>query len=141
MLHCPLLMFTCQALSSSQPAKSRAFISINIHRCIQSKSRYSQKGSLFFDRDYFPSKSLLQVLAQRLTRTSPSQASDQDCSSPSPMHLDGGQVDFGSSINVPFVNVQLHAPSDALSSSTGCTCLTPIGLPRPGHIVASSIPE
>ena len=55
---------------------------------------FSGKGSSFFHRDFFPSKSILHVLAKRLTRTSPSRTRDRDCSSLSPMHLDGGQVDF-----------------------------------------------
>ena len=54
---------------------------------IPSELKYSDKGSRFFDRDDDPSNSLLHVLAQRFTRTSPSRASDEDCSSPSPMYL------------------------------------------------------
>ena len=79
-----------------------------------SELNYCHKGSRFFDRDHDPSKSLLHLFAQRLTRTSPSRAGDQDCSSPAPMHLDGGQVDFRS-----HVDVQSFAPSDALSNFTG----------------------
>ena len=40
-------------------------------RWILSESNYSDEGSRFFDRDHDPSKSLLQVLAQRLPRFSP----------------------------------------------------------------------
>ena len=63
-------------------------------RWIPSELNCSDEGSRFFDRVCDPSKSLLHFLAQRLTRTSPARTSDQDCSSPSPMHLYGGQVDF-----------------------------------------------
>ena len=49
----------------------------------------------------------------------PSLASEEDRSSPSPIHLDGGQVDCRSHIRVPSVGVQSHAPSDDLSISRG----------------------
>ena len=75
-------------------------------RWIPSELHYFDQGSRFFVRDYDWSKSLLHVLAQGLTRTSPSRASDQSCSSPSPMYLDGGQVDFRSHIHVLLVSVQ-----------------------------------
>ena len=39
----------------------------------RSELNYSDKGSCFFNRDYDPSKSLLHVLAQRSTRSSPAQ--------------------------------------------------------------------
>ena len=79
----------------------------------------SDEESRFFDCDYDPSKSLLHVLAQRLTSTSPSRTSGQDCSSHSPMHQDGGQDDFRSHIHVPIACVQSHAASDSLSTFTG----------------------
>ena len=88
-------------------------------RWIPSELHYSNKGSRFFDRDYDPSKSLLRVLAQRLTRSSPAWTSDQDCSSPSLMHLDVGKVDFTYHVHVPVESVQSYAPSDELSTCTG----------------------
>ena len=48
---------------------------------------FSDKKSRSFDRDHDPSKSLLHVLAQRLTRSSPERTCDQDCLSPSRMML------------------------------------------------------
>ena len=48
-------------------------------RWIPSELNYSDKGSRFFNGDHDPSKSLLHVLAQRLTRSSPERTSDQDC--------------------------------------------------------------
>ena len=84
-----------------------------------SEFNYSDKGSRFFDRDYDPSKSLLHVLAQCLTRSSPARTSDQDCLSPSPMPLDVGKVDVTYCIHVPAVGVQSHVPSEDLSNCTG----------------------
>ena len=62
------------------------------------------EGSRFFDRDYDPSKSLLHVLAQRLSRTC-----DHDCLSPSLMHPVVGEVDLVSHVHVPAVIVWSHA--------------------------------
>ena len=87
---------------------------VSSFRWIPSETNYSDKGSRFFDRDYDPSKSLLRVHAQRLTRISLTRTYGQDCLSPSPMHLDGGQVDLRSHIHVPSVSVK----SDDLWSST-----------------------
>ena len=91
------------------------------------------------DRDYHPSKSLLHVLAQRLTRSSPARTNDQDCLSPSLMHLDVGEVDLASHIHVPAVSVQLHAPSDDLSKCTGHAAAVSHleGLPLLGGMIAS----
>ena len=98
-------------------------------RLMSSDLKISDKGSRFFDRDY----PFLHLLAQRLTRASPSRASDQGCSSPSPMHLDGGQVDFGSHTHVPSVNVQSHAPSVDLWSFMGsAAAVSSQGSPVPG---------
>ena len=87
-------------------------------RWIPSELNYSDEESRFFDRDYDSSKSLLHVLAQRITRSSPVRTSDQDCVFPSVMHLDVGEVDFTSHIHVPTVSVQSHVPSDVLSNCT-----------------------
>ena len=65
------------------------------------------------------SKSLLHVLAQRLTRSHPSRTSHQHSSSPSWMHLDVGEVDRTSHIHSPAVSVQSHAPSEDVSSCMG----------------------
>ena len=88
-------------------------------RWIPSELNHSDKGSRFFDRDYDPSKSPLHALAQRLARSSTAGTSDQECSSPSLMHLDVGEADFTSHIHVPAVSVQSHIPSDVLSNCTG----------------------
>ena len=84
-----------------------------------STCRELDKGSRFFDCDYDSSKSLLHVLAQRLTRSSPARTCDLDCFSPSLMHVDGGEVDLTPRIHVPTVSVQSHVSSDVLSSCTG----------------------
>ena len=67
-------------------------------RWLPSVSDHADEGCRLFDRDCDPGKSLVHVPAQRLTRTSPSRTSDQNCSSPSPMHLGGGQIDLRSRI-------------------------------------------
>ena len=60
---------------------------------IPSELDYSDEGSRFFDHDYDPSKSLLHVLTQRFTRSSPTWTCDRDCLSPSLMHLDDGEIE------------------------------------------------
>ena len=90
-------------------------------RSIPSELNYSDKGRRFFDRDHDLSKSSLHVLAQRLTRSSPTQTCDRDCLSPSLMHLDDddNDADLASHIFVPAVSVQSHVPSDVLCYCTG----------------------
>ena len=89
-------------------------------RCIPSELNYSDKVSRLFDSGYDPSKSLLHVLV-RLTRSSLARTSNQNCSSPSLMHLDVGEVDLASHIHVPAVSVRSHVPSDDLCNCTGHT--------------------
>ena len=86
---------------------------------VASELNYSDEGSRFFDRDYDPTKSLLHALAQRLARSSPGRTSDQDCFSPSRMHLDAGEVDPTYHTHVPTVGVQSYVQSDDLSNYTG----------------------
>ena len=90
-----------------------------VFRLIPSELNCSDRGSRFFHRDYDSSKSLLHGHAQRLTRSSPTRTGDQDCFSPSRLHLDVGEVDFTSHIHVPAVSVQSRVPSDVLSNCTG----------------------
>ena len=75
---------------------------------------YSDKGSRSCDCDYDSSKSLLHVLAQRLTRASPAQTCDLNCFPFQLMHLDDGEVDLTSHIDAPAVSVQSHVSSDVL---------------------------
>ena len=91
---------------------------VSSFRSIPPELNYSDKGSRFFNRDYDSTKSLLHVLAQRITRSSPARTIDQDCISHSLTHLDVGEVDFTSHIHVPAVSVQSHVPSDVLSNCT-----------------------
>ena len=86
---------------------------------IPSELNHSDKGSRFFDCNCDPSKSLLHVLTQRLTRTSPAQINDQNCTSPSPMHLGGVQIDLRSHLHESSANVPSIAPSDDVSSLAG----------------------
>ena len=86
---------------------------------LPSESNFSDRGSRFFDHDCDPIKSLLHVLAQRLTRSSPSRTSDEECFCPLLKHLDVGEVDVTSHIHVPAVSVQSHVPSDDLCDCTG----------------------
>ena len=87
-------------------------------RWIPSELDYSYKGRWFFDRNYHPSKSLLHVLAQRLTRPPPARTSDQDV-----VFLHGCTWMLAKLIVrlifLPAVSVQSHALSDDLSSCTG----------------------
>ena len=61
-----------------------------------------------------PNKSLLHVLAQRLTRSSPAPTCDQDFLSHSLIHLDVGEVDLTSHIHVLAMSVQISPASDDL---------------------------
>ena len=74
----------------------------------------NDKGSRFSDRDYDPSKPRLHVLAQRLTRSSPTRTNDQDSSFPSMMRLGVGEGDR-THIHVPAVSIQ----PDDLFNCTG----------------------
>ena len=109
-------------------------------RWIPSEVNYSDEGSRFFDHDYDPSKSLLHVLAQRLTRSSPAPTCDQDCLCPSLMHLedlDVGNVDLTSHIHVPAVSVQSNAPFNDL-----CNRLSHLKvLPLLGKMIATEVVE
>ena len=89
---------------------------------------YSDKGSLFVDCDCDPSKSLLQVLAQRFTRSSPARTCDQDYVSPSKVHLDAGEDDRTSHVHVPAVSVQSYAPSTCIYDCTGHAAAACTGL-------------
>ena len=84
-------------------------------RWIPSELHQSEKECRFFDHDYDTSTSLLHVLAQRLTRSSPARTCDLGCFSPPQMHLDVGKVDLTSHIHVTAVSVQSYAPSADLS--------------------------
>ena len=97
-------------------------------RWIPSELNNFDKGSRFLNCDYDSIKSLCHV--QRLTRTSPSRASDQDCSSPSPMHLDGGQVDFRSHVPVSgrMHHLMISRVSRGMRQPSHLN-----GLPFPGH--------
>ena len=59
------------------------------------------------------------MLAQRVTKSSPTQTCNQDCLSASLMHLDVGEVDLASHVHVPAVIVQSLAPSHDLSCCAG----------------------
>ena len=67
------------------------------------------EGSRFFDRDYDLGKSLLHVLAQRSPLIPPTRTCDQDCQSPSLLHLNVGEVDRTSHLRVPAMTVQPDA--------------------------------
>ena len=94
---------------------------------IPSELNFSDEGSRFFDRDCDSCKSLLHVLAQRSTRYSRAQTSDQDCFSPSLMHLDVGEVNLTSHIHVPAVSVHSHVPSNVLSNCKGHAAVPLLG--------------
>ena len=85
----------------------------HIFWCIPSELTYFDLGSRFFDRDFDPSNSLLQIFCT--PRTSPVRIFDQDCLSPPMMHLDVGEIGRTSHIHVPAVSVQSNAPSADLS--------------------------
>ena len=87
-------------------------------RRIPSELKFSNKGIRFFDCDHCPSKSLLHVLAQRSTRSSPALTSSQDFCSPSLMHVVAGDVEFTSHTHVPAASVQSYVQSDDLSHCT-----------------------
>ena len=72
-------------------------------RWTPSELDYSAKGSRFFDSDYDSTKSLLHVLAQRITRSSPARTCDQDCFLRH--YVDVGEDDFTSHIHVPTVRI------------------------------------
>ena len=62
---------------------------------------------------------------------------DQNCSSLSPMHLGGRQVDFGSHIHEPSANVQSIAPSDDLSTLAGRAAVVSASCELPQGLVGS----
>ena len=95
----------------------------------------------FCDRDHDLGKSILHVLAQRSPRIPPARTLDQNCPSPSPMHLNVGEIDRTSHIHVPAMTVLSDAPFDdfghqriwdrcvsQLCGSTDVVCELPLGL-------------
>ena len=109
-------------------------------RWIPSDLNYSGKGSRFLDPDHDPSKSLLHVIAQRLTRSVRASGIEREGSL---SHTDAGanQVHHGSHIHEPSASVQSTASSDDLSSLAGRAAALPNGLAIPGWMFASVIPE
>ena len=98
-------------------------------RWIPSELKFSDKEGRSLDRDYDPSKSLLHVLAQRVTRSSLARANGQDWLSLSLTDLDVGAVDVTSHVHVPTVIAQSYAPSDDPSDRVDSTpCCTHIFL-------------
>ena len=71
----------------------------------------------FFDRDYDPIRSVLHVLARRLTWSSPTQTCHRDCFSPSLTHFDDDEVDLASHVRVPtsdFSRDHMYRPTFSL---------------------------